>query len=238
MPLPDQKAHTTAHAFVKRFVCVHGAPKAVLTDRGTNFLSILMKKVAKLFKIKEYRTTAFHPQSNGSLERSHHVLAEYLKKFANRNHDWDEWLELACFSYNTSVHEGTKFTPFELVYEKQAKLPSCEKNLDEDQLITYEDYLTKLLDKLSVVRKIGRINLIEAKHKSKTYYDRKLNVVHFEIGDKVMVKHGKKTGKLEDLYTGPHEVLHIFPNGTLKVSGFNKLKTMVVTPDRVHLSKI
>ncbi|KMQ88977.1 enzymatic polyprotein endonuclease reverse [Lasius niger] len=83
VPLSDQTSETIAEAFVDRFICVLGAPKAILTDQGRNFISDLMKKVAKLFKIRKFRTTAFHPQSNGSLERSHHALGEYLKQYAN-----------------------------------------------------------------------------------------------------------------------------------------------------------
>ena len=64
--------------------------------------------MAKRFRIKQFRTTAFHPQSKESLERSLHVLGEYLKRFVAIDSEWDDWLELAMLSYNTSVHEGTK----------------------------------------------------------------------------------------------------------------------------------
>ena len=76
----------------------------------------MIKKIGKRFRIKQFRTTAFHPQSNGSLERSHHVLGEYLKQFVEKYSEWDDWLELAMLSYNTSVQEGTKCTPYELVF--------------------------------------------------------------------------------------------------------------------------
>jgi len=79
IPLPDQTSKTIAEAFVDKFICVLGAPKTILTDQRTNFISELMKKIAKLFRIRTFRTTAFHPQSNGSLEKSHHALGEYLK---------------------------------------------------------------------------------------------------------------------------------------------------------------
>ena len=97
--------------------------------------------MAKRFRIKQFRTTAFHPQSNGSLERSHHVLGEYLKQFAAKNSEWDDWLELAMFCYNTSVHEGTKCTPYELVVGKLAREPSSEPLSQQEKLQTYDDYL-------------------------------------------------------------------------------------------------
>lgn len=74
-----------AEAFIKDFICIYGAPKALLTDQPPTFFTSLMKAIASYFKIKQYRTTAYHPQSNGSIERSHHVLTEYLKMYTNRN---------------------------------------------------------------------------------------------------------------------------------------------------------
>ena len=82
--------------------------------------------MAKRFRIEQFRTTAFHPQSKWSLERSQYVLGEYLKQFVAKSSEWDDWLKLAMFSYNTSVHEGTKCTPYELVFGKLAREPSSE----------------------------------------------------------------------------------------------------------------
>ena len=112
IPISQPTARDTADAFVKAFICRFGAPKAILTDQGSNFMSQHFKSVAKRFRISQIRTTAFHPQSNGSIERSHHVLTEYLKHYIAHN-NWDEWLDLAMFFYNTSVHESTRFTPHE-----------------------------------------------------------------------------------------------------------------------------
>ena len=102
-----------------------------------------MERLAKRFRIKQFRTTAFHPQSNGSLERSQHVLGEYLKQFVAKNSEWDDWLELAMFSYNTSVHEGINCTPYELVFGKLAREPSSEPLSQQEKLQTYDDYLIK-----------------------------------------------------------------------------------------------
>ena len=78
VPIPQQDAETVARAFVFNIVLRFGAPAAVLTDQGYNFLCDLFRNTCKLLKIKKIQTTAFQPESNGSLERSHRVLAEYL----------------------------------------------------------------------------------------------------------------------------------------------------------------
>ena len=97
-------AITLARAFLKHFVCIYGTPKAVLTDRGTNFLSDLVKQIAKILNIRQFSTTSFHPQAEESIERGNHVIVEHLKHFVSLQIDWDTQLEIAVFSYNTSVH--------------------------------------------------------------------------------------------------------------------------------------
>ncbi|KAL6416569.1 hypothetical protein ACFW04_011464 [Cataglyphis niger] len=116
LPLKHAGAIDVADAFTNEFICTFGAPKAILTDQGSHFLNSLMRNVARKFKIRHFRTTAYRPQSNGSVERSHQVLWEYLKHYVDKTNEWDTYLRLASFSYNTSVHEGTQFTPHELVF--------------------------------------------------------------------------------------------------------------------------
>ena len=114
IPLRTITSVDIADAFIKNFICRFGSPRATLTYQGSNFISSLMKKIAKRFKIQQYVMTAYHPQSNGSIERSHHVT-EYLKMYIDKHGNWDDWVELAKLSYNTAVHEGTKFLSHELI---------------------------------------------------------------------------------------------------------------------------
>ena len=62
---------------------MHLKQQLLLTDQGRNFIGDLMKRIAKIFRIRKFRMTAFHPQSNGSLEQSHHTLGECLKQYTN-----------------------------------------------------------------------------------------------------------------------------------------------------------
>jgi len=74
-----------AKEFVTKIICEHGIPEIVLTDQGTNFLSEIFKNVCKLLKIAKVQTTAYHPESNGALERSHRTLSEYLRHYINED---------------------------------------------------------------------------------------------------------------------------------------------------------
>uniref|UniRef100_A0A6V7KDU1 RNA-directed DNA polymerase n=1 Tax=Bracon brevicornis TaxID=1563983 RepID=A0A6V7KDU1_9HYME len=236
VPLANQTAKTVADAFIKRFICIFGAPKVLLTDQGRNFISSFMQRITKRFRIKKIQTTAFRPQSNGSLERSHHVLGEYLKQFTTNDCEWDEWVDLAMLSYNSSIHEGTKYTPHELVFGNPARLPSSEPLHELDQLPTYDNYIEKLIDKLARIRKLAYDNLVDSKIKSKEYYDRKTNEISFRIGDDVFLQSGPKPGKLNDHYEGPFKILDVHNNHNVEIQYYNKTK--VVHADRLRKSKI
>ncbi|CAD6223579.1 GSCOCG00013004001-RA-CDS, partial [Cotesia congregata] len=227
IPLPDMLAITVADAFIKRYVSTFGAPKALLTDQGRNFISSFMQRICKRFKVKKIQTTAFRPQSNGSLERSHHVLGEYLKQYISNKTEWDGWLELAMFSYNTCVHEGTRYSPFELVFGKIARVPSSEPLHDLDKLPTYNDYIIKLVERLTQIRQLARDNLVGAKIKSKELYDKKIKPLDISIGDNVFLQKGPKPHKFGDHYEGPHEVVEVLPDGNVRIKIGNRNKITV-----------
>lgn len=171
IPLDETTSKDVATALATKYIYIYGAPKIIISDQGRNFISEIFKEFTKIFRIKDYSTTAYHPQSNGSLERSHHVLTEYLKQYVDQNRDWDCWVPSAMFSYNTSVHEGTKFSPFRLVFEKTARIPSQFNYEPKDR--TYDDYFNELVKKLKSSNDAARSNLIAAKHRSKHYCDRR-----------------------------------------------------------------
>ena len=91
-----------------------------LTLAGSNFISDVMVNFCRIFKIKQIKSTAFHLQSLGSLERSHHVLIQNFKMYCEKS-NWDVWLRFALFSYNTSIQEGTGLTPHELIFGKRPR---------------------------------------------------------------------------------------------------------------------
>lgn len=230
-PLPDFKAETTAAAFTNFFICRFGCPRSILTDQGTNFTSGLMRHVARKFRIKQIRTTAFHPQSNGSLERSHHVLVEYLKCFTNQRDSWDELIERASFSYNTSVHEGTGFTPHELIYGRPARLPSRINHEEEPE--TYAHHLTNLIEEISDLQTLANANLQKAKLKSKLYYDRRANPENFNIGDSAFMLNEQQKGKFSSEYTGPYKIIKTLDNGNIKIK-LRRERTRVVHVNRLR----
>jgi transposase InsO family protein len=103
--ISQQHAEIVARAFVSQVVLQYGTPSIVQTDQGANFLSEVFRNTCKLLKIKKIQSTAFHPESQGSIERSHRVLAEYLRHYVKEDQtDWDEWVPFAAYMFKTSEH--------------------------------------------------------------------------------------------------------------------------------------
>lgn len=237
--LPDHTAETIAKVFVKEFVCKFGIPKSILTDQGADFTSKLLTEVSKLFKIKRLTTTAYHPQTNGSLERSHATLAEYLRHFIREDqNDWDNWIDFAMFSYNTAVHTSTKFTPHELLFGSKPSLPSSITAQPEFKY-SYDDYIDDLTLKLRKSREIAKNNLIDSKIKNKEYYDRKCRIEKYQIGNKVYVSNESnkigKSKKLSPQFTGPYEIIEI--NSPVNVTVLMKRRKVKIHVNRLKLAK-
>lgn len=110
--------------------------------------------------------TAYHAQSNGSIERSHYVLIEYLKTRVTNNLQWDKHLKMVMFSYNTSIHESTKFSPYELVFGRIPRLPSSCEATGENLETTYHEYISDLFNKLHNLQAETKTNLKQRKRKT------------------------------------------------------------------------
>lgn len=183
VPIPRETAHQVADAFARHLIAQFGTPKIILTDRGTKYNNQIFQYLSDIFKIKFNMTSAYHPQSNGALERSHQVIFDYLKHFLDDYEDWDRLLPFCMFSYNTSMHEATKFTPHEVVFGKRARFPSSLPSAE--QLQTYGSYVSDLVVHLSDINDIVEKNLVQAKERSKQIYDRRVNPQTFRVGDPV-----------------------------------------------------
>lgn len=234
-PIPNHEAVTIAKNLVENFICKFGIPDSILTDQGKDFTSKLLQEISKLFKIKQINCSAYHPQSNGALERSHLTLADYLKHYVNdKQTDWDNWLNFAMFSYNTSIHTSTKFSPFELIFGIKPNLPSSITRTPEFKY-TYDDYVSELTLKLQKSHEIAKQNLIESKEKNKTYYDRNIKNIEFKVNDKVyLLNETQKPGhskKLTQNYTGPYIITKI--NSPVNCTILVKNKPIVVHTNRL-----
>ena len=187
IPIPQQDAETVAREFVLNIILKFGAPEQILTDQVSNFLSDLLKSTCKLFRIKNIQTAAFHPESNGSLERSHRVLTEYLRHYVREDQtNWDQWVLYAVYVCNTTVHTTTAYTPSELVYGFKSEVPSALTETPNIQY-NYGDYLAELRGRLHSAHEVARQKLILSKERSKEYYDKNSETFEIQNRQKVLL---------------------------------------------------
>jgi transposase InsO family protein len=119
-----QTADDVSLNFLRHIVLHYGIPNSIVTDQGSQFMGDIFKRLCKLLKVHKLNTTAYRPESYGALERTHKTMTEYLRCFCNTiNLDWDRWLHLACFVYNTTPHTMTKYTPYEVLFGRKANIP-------------------------------------------------------------------------------------------------------------------
>ena len=100
-----EDAETVARPFVKKIVLTYGTPQILQMDQGANFMSEVFRNTCKILKIKKFQSTAFHPECQGIIERSHRVLAKYLRHYVSEDQtNWDSWVPFATYVYNTTQH--------------------------------------------------------------------------------------------------------------------------------------
>jgi len=221
-PLKSTDAATIAKTFVEKFVCYFGIPTNILSDQGSNCLSSLFKQICTLLKINKMQTTAYSKMTNGAL-RSHKILKECLRNFSNeKQENWCEMLSYAMYMYNTTPHTSHKFTPYELVFGKQPVIPSNFLKPSTSGY-SYNDYVSELRTRMQEARQMAKKHLIETKLKSKSNYDKHINPVELEIGDKVLMKNMKKKKKLEPNWIGPYEIFEVHEPVNVSIRKNNKI---------------
>lgn len=202
VPLHDSSATEVAKALVNNVISIYGIPRIISSDQGSHFCNKVIQGMSRIFKIEKLCSTAFHPESQGSVERSHSSLIEYLKMYMSDCNDWPEWLPLACFSFNTSCHESSGYSPYELLYGRKPIVPSIFP--PREQVLLYDNYLADMCDKLREIQFNAQCNMIQNKYKSKEYYDKKCNPVHFSPGNEIYLVNNRGGNKhSKSSYLGP-----------------------------------
>ena len=122
VPLKRVDAQSVAEAMLEVFART-GLPREILTDQGSVFMGRMMKEMCKILGIKQIRTSPYHPQTDGCLERWHGSLKAMLRKCDNRQADWDRLLKYLLFAYRSSPHTNTGFSPFEVIFGRPLRGP-------------------------------------------------------------------------------------------------------------------
>ncbi len=186
-PMPNMEAITVAELFVNNFVCRFGTPDQLHTDQGRNFEANVIKEVCQLLGITKTRTTPYHPQSDGLVERFNRTLLNLLSMAASDDEkNWDLQLPKIMLAYRTSVQESTRATPFQLMFGREVRLPVDAMYGNPSPTQTYTNqYALDLRRHLDKSYKNVRNHMGLQQRRQKTLYDRKTHGAPFHLGDQV-----------------------------------------------------
>ncbi|KAL5516790.1 hypothetical protein EMCRGX_G002203 [Ephydatia muelleri] len=123
VPVKAVDAEHIAEELVRIFARV-GIPEEMLTDQGSNFTSQLLSEIYQLLHVHPIRTSPYHPQTDGLVERFNITLKAMLRKVAAEDElNWDKWLPYLLFAYREVPQDSTGFSPFELLYGRAVRGP-------------------------------------------------------------------------------------------------------------------
>lgn len=233
IPLRKITAKSVLSALTK-FFSTFGLPKVVQSDQGSNFLSKLFTQVLKTLGIEHKVSSAYHPQSQGALERWHQTLKSMLRKYCmDTNKDWDEGVPFVLFAIRETVQESLKFSPAELVFGHTVRGPL--RVLKEQMMSTACCGSRSVLDHVSNVRqrlhdacKLAREALGTTQKTMKSRYDKRAVLRSLEPGDQVLVLLPIPGSALSARFSGPY----------LVEKKLSDTDYVVKTPDRRRQSRV
>ena len=209
--------------------CKFGVPLELLLDQGPGFRADLLGYLCEKMRIKHNYTTPYYPQCNGLNERFNGELVQILAKVTeHQGKNWDLELPSALWAYRTSVKTGTGFTPFHLVYGKEALLPMEVKlpavKMLEKLLGHSNDAFKERLLHLQEVQ-LDRVRAVE-------HYEQMQDKALAKINERIKSKGIKKDDlvlrynskldktfqkKFQIKWEGPFRVMDCFENGTYQL---------------------
>ena len=210
VPLRNIKTKSIVKALIKFFTFV-GLPKSIQFDQGSNFMSGIFQQVMHELGIKQYRSSACHPESQGALERFHQILKNMIRSYCfDTEKDWDEGIHLLLFAIRESVQESLGFSPFELVFGHSVRGPLKllkEKFLSNDETpLNLLQYVSDFRNRLSRACEVARSNLKMSQGKMKARYDNHVIDRKFKPGDKVLALLPIPGRPLQARYFGPYTI--------------------------------
>ena len=210
-------APTLARLFLNTVVRQHGMPERIISDRDPRFTAHFWRAFWTSLGSTLDMGTAYHPESDGQTENANKTLEIMLRSVVDFTQvDWDEHLAAAELAFNNSKNETTGFTPFYMMYGREARMPI-------DLALAP---LTKAADNPTAAEATARWraalqqasdNTARQQRRQKLYADRSRREVRFAVGDRVLLStehlkligERKRTRKLTERYVGPYRVKRV-----------------------------
>ena len=184
-----------------------------MSDRDSRFVARFWQSLQQAMGTKLNFSTAFHPQTDGQSERVIQVVEDMLRACLwDFKGNWSNHLPWVEFAYNNSYQASIRMAPYEALYGRPCRSPTCWLEVGESSLFG-PDIVRKTIEKIQLIRE----RLRRAQSRPKSYADRQRRPLEFQEGDYVFLKvspkkgvfrFGKK-GKLAPRYIGPFEMIKV-----------------------------
>ena len=189
-PLPDKTALAVTDAFFHHIVCHFGMPMVTHSDQGRSLRTKSCRRCVLCVVHTKIRTTPYHPESDGLVERFNRTLLMMLAMFAGENQDnWADLLPAVMMAYRSSVHESMDFSPYRLMFGEECTLPMDiglpwqESDLPDP---ISSSYAVWVWDVLEVAYDQVRRHSGQVVRRQKRLYDRRAVRRLFAVGDWVL----------------------------------------------------
>jgi transposase InsO family protein len=208
-------AAKTAKLLIQNAFKLHGLPQSILSDRDPRFTAKVWQEIFKAWGTELKMSSSYHPQTNAQSERLNRTLEAGLRAYAQRTKtDWATWLPMVEAFYNSSVHESTGKTPFEMNGTKWSDATtlavSCP-SLDHVRSQGAEDVLKGMKSAWEDARQM----MIHKRETMKRNADRLRREEVYLVGERVMLSTkdlAKGRAKLDDRFTGPFTITRVGEN--------------------------
>ena len=201
IPLPDQTTTRITNALVQVF-STYGMPEILHSDQGKNFESTLLQQTLATFGIHRSRTTAYHPEGDGMVERFNRSLLQMLRVYVADQADWEQYLPLMLFAYRTAAHTSTGISPFELIFGRSPHMSELPPLAAFDT----GTYQHQLRIKLAQLQDLVDASLTQAGARQKKAFDRNTHTRSLQPKDAVWLSI-PTAGKLSPWWEGGWEIL-------------------------------
>ena len=197
-PTRNKSSTTAARHLYDDFVLRFGIPTKFLSDQGKEFDSTIIKELSKLTGVRKLRTTPYHPQGNGITERMNRTILHMLRTLPETmKSKWPTTINKLVHAYNCTKHSVTGFSPFRLMFGREATLPidvilgiSNESGSQRN----HTEYVKKFEQDLKQAWSIVKTNQ-KAKHEqNKKQNNRKPLLGPVGVGDRVLIRNTETGG--------------------------------------------
>lgn len=209
----NKSGKTAAEKIFNDYALKFGFPQRLHHDQGGEFENQLFAQLKEYCGVAGSRTSPYHPQGNGQVERFNRTLIQMLKTLTEKQKsNWKSSLNKLIYAYNATKSEVTGFSPFYLLYGRSPRLPvdmlfSLSPGGDQGDS-NHQTYMQRWKQGMTDAYEITRENASKAAVRGKRHYDSKMRYSALLPGDRVLVRNLTPRGGPGKLRNHWEDVVH------------------------------